>query len=95
MSGCPVVPLPIIVTALLIMHLLVIRYKHKLKGVGNDGFEDRLTSDFIVNGTDLLSHHLSTLFSLMSHCVASSFACQVVLNNVSDQVLRHVVLTQL
>ena len=67
-----VVPRPIIVTAL-VMHLLVIQ--HKLKGGKNDGF-DGLTSDFILNGTDLLCQHLSTLFLLMlSHCIAPSSFC--------------------
>ena len=48
---------------------------HTLKGGKNDGF-DGLTSDFILNGTDLLCQHLSTLFSLMlSHCIAPSSFC--------------------
>ena len=33
----------------------------KLKGGKNDGF-DGLSSDSILNGTELLCHHLSTLF---------------------------------
>ena len=62
------VPRPIIVTAL-IMHLLVIRY------IIDDGFGG-LTSDFILNGTDLLCQHLSTLFSfILSHCIAPSSFC--------------------
>ena len=38
----------------------------KLKGGKNDGF-DGLSSDYILNGrpTELLCHHLSSLFSLM------------------------------
>ena len=39
----------------------------------NDGC-DGLSSDFILNGTELLCHHLSNLISLMlSHCAPTSF----------------------
>ena len=47
----------------------------KLKGGKNDCF-DGLSSDFILNGTELLCHHLSNLFSLMlSHCCSPTSFC--------------------
>ena len=47
----------------------------KLKAGKHDGF-DRLSSDFILNGTELLDHHLSTLFTLIwSHCYAPVSFC--------------------
>ena len=50
----------------------------KLEGGTNNIF-DRLTSDFILNGTDLLCQHLSTLFSpMLSHCIVpSSFSTMI------------------
>ena len=48
---------------------------NKLKRGKNDGY-DGLTSDYFINGTPLLFHHLSILFSLMlSHCYAPSSFC--------------------
>ena len=48
---------------------------NKLKRGKNDGY-DGLTSDYIINGTPLLFHYLSILFSLMlSHCYAPSSFC--------------------
>ena len=47
----------------------------KFKGGKNDGFDD-LSLDSILNGTKLLCHHLSKLFSLMlSHCCAPTSFC--------------------
>ena len=47
----------------------------KLKVGKNDGF-DGLSSDFILNGTELLCHHLSNIFSLVSpHCCAPTSFC--------------------
>ena len=46
-----------------------------LKAGKHDGF-DKLSSDFILNGTELLDHHSSTLFPLMlSHCYAPVSFC--------------------
>ena len=48
---------------------------NKLKRGKNDGY-DGLTSDYLINGTPLLFHYLSILFSLMlSHCYAPSSFC--------------------
>ena len=45
---------------------------NKLKKGKNDGY-DGLTSDYIINGIQLLFHYLSILFSLMlSHCYPPS-----------------------
>ncbi len=47
----------------------------KMKHGKNDGY-DGLTSDYILNGTPLLYHYLSILFSLMlSHCYAPTSFC--------------------
>ena len=47
----------------------------KLKAGKHDGFYV-LSSNFILNGTELLDHHLSTLFTLMlSHCYAPDSFC--------------------
>ena len=47
----------------------------KLKSGKNDGFEG-LSLDYILNGTELLCHHLSNLFSLLlSHCCAPTSFC--------------------
>ena len=48
---------------------------NKVKQGKNDGY-DGLISDYIINGTPLLFHYLSILFSLMlSHCYAPSSFC--------------------
>ena len=47
----------------------------KLKIGKSDGY-DGLTSDYIINGTPLLIHYLSLLFSLMlSHCYTPTSFC--------------------
>ena len=47
----------------------------KLKIGKSDGY-DGLTSDYIINGTPLLTHYLSLLFSLMlSHCYTPTSFC--------------------
>ena len=47
----------------------------KLKLGKSDGY-DGLTSDYINNGTSLLTHYLSLLFSLMlSHCYTPTSFC--------------------
>ena len=49
----------------------------KLKIGKSDGYDhDGLTSDYIINGTPLLTHYLSLLFSLMlSHCYTPASFC--------------------
>ena len=46
-----------------------------MKNGKNDGY-DGLTSDYLVNGTPLLYHYLSFLFSLiLSHCYTPKSIC--------------------
>ena len=54
----------------------------KLKISKSDGY-DGLTSDYIINGTLLLTHYLSLLFSLMlSHCYTpTSFCVSTMISN--------------
>ena len=61
-----------------INHASVSHSIHTLNGGRNDGFYG-LTSDFILNGTDLLCQHLPNFFSLMLfHCISPCrFACQL------------------
>ena len=47
----------------------------KLKGGKNDGF-DVLSSDFILNGTELLCHHLSFLCCYLTVVRQLVFVCQ-------------------
>ena len=60
-------------TELIVVHMVTIvlqslKYFKRLKIGKSDGY-DGLTSNYIINGTPLLTHYLSMLFSLiLSHC---------------------------